>query len=103
MVAPTRPSKAWYNSALWKEKREHQLRTYPLCKSCLKRDQITAATVADHIDPHRDDINLFFHGELQSLCSTCHSGYKQRLENTGVSVGHDSSGKPLDPNHHWNN
>ena len=38
----------------------------------------------------------------QSLCATCHSAHKQRLEKSGVVVGCDDGGRPTDPGHHWN-
>ena len=53
------------------------------------------ATVADHIIPHKEDRELFFHGELQSLCAECHSTTKQREEITGKRAGCDIDGNPL--------
>ncbi|MEP2204764.1 MAG: HNH endonuclease signature motif containing protein [Tateyamaria sp.] len=39
------------------------------------------ATVVDHIIPHRGDEALFNdRNNLQSLCTPCHSRYKQRSE-----------------------
>ena len=37
----------------------------------------------------------------QSLCKKCHDGAKQRMEKSGVVVGCNLSGLPLDPKHHW--
>jgi hypothetical protein len=53
---------------------------------------VTIATVADHVEPHRGNMDLFWHGPLQSLCATHHSGAKQSAEATGRKMtitGHD--------------
>jgi 5-methylcytosine-specific restriction protein A len=47
---------------------------------CLAEGRATAATVADHLVPYRGDPELFWGGELQSLCATCHSLRKQSQE-----------------------
>jgi 5-methylcytosine-specific restriction endonuclease McrA len=44
------------------------------------------ATEADHIVPHRGDVKLFMHGDLQSLCHRCHSK-KTMTENTEIFYG----------------
>ena len=61
----------------WQKRREQQLRKEPLCRMCEAQGRVTAATVADHVTPHRGDPALF-DGSLQSLCATCHSSVKQR-------------------------
>ncbi len=63
----------------WQKRRAAQLAAEPLCAYCRAEGRTTAATVADHITPHRGDPQLF-RGPLQSLCATCHSGRKQREE-----------------------
>jgi hypothetical protein len=62
---------------------------------------VTAATVADHITPHKGDYNLFWHGELQSLCPHHHNSIKQQLETgePGYSRAVGLDGWPTDPNH----
>jgi len=47
-------------------------------------------------------MDLFLYGELQPLCSTCHSSAKAIEEGTGVIIGGDAQGIPSDPRHHWN-
>lgn len=64
--------------------------------------RITAATVADHVTPHRDNAEAFWGGALQSLCATCHSGAKAQQERGGGLRGCDVHGRPLDPGHSWN-
>ena len=77
-----------YGTARWKRKREQQLTDEPLCVICLKAGRLTPATVADHVEPHRGDMDRFWNGPLQSLCDAapwrCHSSVKQREENAGV-------------------
>lgn len=90
-----------YKTARWQRIRQAQLATEPLCRYCGQQGRITEATVADHVIPHEGDEQLFWHGELQSLCATCHSGAKQELEKTGRLRGCGTDGVPLDPNHHW--
>lgn len=55
---------------------------------------MTPATIADHIEPHRGDVEKFWNGELQPLCGQCHSGTKQAMENDRV-MGFDVEGWPL--------
>jgi hypothetical protein len=61
---------------------------------CLAQEIYTAATVADHVQPHRGDRNKFWFGELQSLCAGCHSGDKKRLEDGLPLRGSDADGWP---------
>lgn len=65
---------------------------------------MTAATVADHIRPHRGDPALFFDPtNLQSLCDEypwrCHSSVKQSEERLGYSKAIGADGWPIDPNY----
>ena len=86
----------------WRNRREQQLREHPLCRLCMAiRGKVTAATVADHVIPHRGDLALF-EGELQSLCKSCHDSWKQEFERTGTFRGCDLNGYPLSPFHAWN-
>lgn len=62
---------------------------------CSQMGRITAATVCDHIQPHRGDVVLFWSGPFASLCATCHSGAKQAQEHTGVLRGCDVDGNPI--------
>jgi hypothetical protein len=60
---------------------------------CLKDGRINAATIADHIEPHKGDQQKFFFGELQSLCKLHHESAKKREEARGYStqIGADST------------
>lgn len=92
-----------YSTSTWKRLRACQLQREPFCRMCEQLGRMTAATVVDHVQPHRGDRSLFFDaGNLSSLCATCHNGAKQRLEKGGALPGCTPSGRPLDPSHPWN-
>ena len=57
-----------------------QLTANPLCAYCLTEGVTSAASVCDHVNPHRGDEVRFWSGPFQSLCQTCHSSRKQREE-----------------------
>jgi 5-methylcytosine-specific restriction enzyme A len=63
---------------------------------CLKEGYLRVADVADHIQPHNNNKDLFWNGELQSLCKLHHDSIKQRIEKTGRYNPCDINGKPLD-------
>ena len=93
---------ALYNLAAWRGpngRRARQLRDEPLCRMCAASGIVEAATTADHVAPHRGDREAFLHGELQSLCASCHSSLKQREEALGFSVAVGLDGWPLDQRH----
>lgn len=85
--------KRWYGKQAWKDRRSVQLTRDPLCAMCMELGIAEAATVADHIIPHRGCPRLF-NGELQSLCKRCHDSVKAREENTGRRIGHNADGSP---------
>lgn len=96
---PEKPWRSWYSTKRWVERRRYQLRKSPLCAACKENGVVAAANVADHIVPHRGDHNLFWFGELQSLCTSCHQGGKQQLENKGYVSYIGGDGWPIDPKH----
>jgi hypothetical protein len=69
---------------------------------CEQQGRVTAATVADHVVQHEGNADLFWYGELQSLCATCHNARKQMIEKHGYSQACGTDGQPSDPNHPWN-
>jgi len=83
----------------WRRRARLQLIHHPLCAMCLATGVTTPATVADHITPHRNDPNAFILGDLQSLCTACHSRRKQSIERLGYDRTVGVDGWPLDPNH----
>jgi 5-methylcytosine-specific restriction endonuclease McrA len=61
---------------------------------CTADGRVSAASVADHVKPHRGDLFLFWNGELQSLCSACHNKWKKQLEMRGQTSQCDVHGAP---------
>ena len=93
MSQERQPHVALYKTRRWKALRIAQLQREPLCRMCAPK--VTPATIADHIKPHRGNLNGFWHGQLQSLCASCHSGAKQSLEKSGKVRGCDENGIPF--------
>lgn len=61
-----------YN-ARWQRTSKRRLAEYPLCATCETEGRTTAATITDHIVPHRGDERLFWDPDnWQSLCKPCH-------------------------------
>jgi len=58
----------------WRKARRAWLSEHPLCAMCMEEGRVEAATLVDHIIPHRGDYELFW-DELnwQSLCVAHHS------------------------------
>lgn len=95
--------KRLYGTKQWFRLRHLQLKKEPICRFCSQQKRVTAASIVDHIEPHRGDEEKFYDPEnLQSLCKPCHDSVKQQLEKSGVMRGCDEAGLPLDRNHHWN-
>ncbi len=70
----------------WQKARDAYLAQRPLCAMCaaLSPPRLSAATVVDHIQPHRGDPVLFWDQDnWQGLCTSCHISRKQRLERSG--------------------
>lgn len=84
----------WYASRRWRRIRAELLTKHPLCEFCTKQGRVTPATIADHIEPHRGDLEKFWNSPLQALCATCHSSTKQAMENDRV-MGFGADGWPL--------
>lgn len=60
--------------ARWRRLRRQFLQANPLCVECSNEGQITAASVVDHIRPHKGDVSLLYSwSNLQSLCPSHHN------------------------------
>lgn len=82
-----------YKTKEWWRLRYKQLQMNPLCKFCKEDGFVTAATVVDHIVPHKGDYKLFHDiNNLQSLCKLHHDSTKQKQEKRGVELGCDENG-----------
>lgn len=74
----------WYWTARWRRIAKAQLDEHPLCAMCEGRGIVTAATICDHVEPHKGNVVKFWDiGNLQSLCAACHNSDKQSLEKGG--------------------
>ena len=61
-------------TARWTKARTWYLHRHPLCVECQAHAVITAATVVDHIVPHRGDSELFWReANWQALCQPHHN------------------------------
>lgn len=90
-------------SAEWREIRAQVLASEPLCRMCKARGLVVPATDVDHIIDSREDFSDDNRREnLQSLCHECHSLKTARDMGKSVTLGCDTSGLPVDPDHHWN-
>ena len=84
----------------WQKARKVYLIENPLCVFCSNREEIKAADVVDHIQPHKGDDKLFWDaGNWQPLCKQCHDSTKQRIESKGYSNEVGDDGFPIDPKH----
>ncbi len=96
-------SERGYNSR-WRKARNTYLSQHPLCVLCETEGRTTAATVVDHIKPHKGDQTLFWDTDnWQALCGPHHNSHKQSIEKGGQGrYGCDADGRPRDPSHPWN-
>lgn len=64
----------------WERARKAWLAEHPLCAECERNGRVTAATVVDHIIPHKGDYNLFWDSEhnWQSMCKPDHDAKTAR-------------------------
>lgn len=61
----------------WQQERQHFLRAHPLCRYCEREGRLAAASVVDHMKPHRGDMGLFWdQSNWQPLCKPCHDSAK---------------------------
>jgi hypothetical protein len=84
-VSSTRPDgsgqfSGLYSHRRWRRIREQHLGMHPLCVFCERLSLVTVATIVDHVEPHRGDMERFWHGERQSLCKPCHDSTKKKME-----------------------
>jgi 5-methylcytosine-specific restriction endonuclease McrA len=88
-----------YNTKRWQRLRRYQRQIEPLCRFCKERGIVTPGAVVDHVIPHNGDVNLFYTGELQTLCADCHDRIKRMEELHGFRPDVGLDGWPLDPKH----
>lgn len=70
----------------WQKAREGYLRNHPLCKLHQDQGRVVAATVVDHIIPHKGDRSLFWDSNnWQPLCKPCHD-HKTATEDSAFAA-----------------
>lgn len=75
------PWRRLYHTQRWADLRMSVLTTDPTCRACAADGYVTASTDADHIVPHRGNLELFWdRANLQGLCASCHAKKTQRGE-----------------------
>lgn len=94
-----KPWRALYKTAEWEAIRRKQFAEHPLCKRCLDRGVVRAATVVHHVERHEGDPAKFFRGPFESLCKNHHDSDAQSEERTGYSREIGADGWPVDVNH----
>lgn len=88
----SRQAALWMGTVRWEARRQSLFAGEPLCRMCAWFGRTSAAFVADHCVPHRDDPDLFWNGDLQPLCSACHDGPKQAADLAGYYELVDADG-----------
>lgn len=65
----SKPYHSLYESSKWKVARKNFLELHPYCVVCGAK-----AVIADHITPHKGNLELFYDtNNLQAMCWACHS------------------------------
>ncbi len=81
-----------YCTRAWTEGRAAFLAIHPLCAECEKQSRLTAASIVDHIIPHRGDPRLFYdQTNWQPLCKSHHDA-KTATEDGGFGNKRRSRG-----------
>lgn len=91
-----------YAKPAWRKARAHYLKNNPLCVMCERLGRTRAATVVDHVRPHKGNMVLFwdFRNNVQPLCKQHHDSTKQSHE-ANPNMGCDEAGNPRSPNKAW--
>ena len=97
LIMPTK----FYDTPAWKKLRRLRLMREPLCRHCMARGRVVAATQVDHVKPISQGGPPMDIDNTQSLCISCHS-IKTSSDKTGKLIkGCDDNGMPFDVNHPW--
>ena len=63
----------------WRKARALYLSQHPLCAECQRHGRTVAASVVDHIKPHKGNRTLFWdERNWQALCKRCHDAKTAR-------------------------
>ncbi len=81
----------------WQKARIGFLAKHPLCAECERNGTTTAATIVDHIIPHKRDWKLFWtRANWQGLCKPCHDK-KTARQDGGFGRSRAGVSKSLQP------
>jgi 5-methylcytosine-specific restriction enzyme A len=70
----------------WRKASQYHLSRFPLCRYCELRGEVAAATLVDHLYPHKGNIVLFWQTIWWvSSCEACHNSFKQQIEREGMA------------------
>lgn len=73
-----------YKNSRWRKERAAFLAEHPLCDHCLEIGRTTAATVVDHIIPHRGNQKVFWdQNNWSSLCAMHHGAKTAQYDGSG--------------------
>ncbi|TIL64491.1 MAG: HNH endonuclease [Mesorhizobium sp.] len=85
-----------YQTGQWRQLRAAYLALNPLCEICIQSETVTPATTVHHADGgHRGDVDRFWAGPFQALCSSCHSRHGKLEDHGRQAVRFDASGWPI--------
>jgi hypothetical protein len=89
----------------WRKARKLYLARHPRCRMCQAQGKLAAATVVDHIRPHKSNPVLFWDqsnwpGSMRRPPQQCQAGAR---EESGKMLGIGVDGAPTHPDHPWNN
>lgn len=63
----------------WHKRSRAFLQEHPLCVQCKARGEVAAASVVDHVIPHKGNVDRFWDWDnLQALCVRCHNAKSAR-------------------------
>ena len=84
----------------WEKASRIYLNHNVLCVMCRANGRVVAATLVDHIIPHKGDMAVFWDvNNWQALCKNCHNNDKQFIDNNKYKKDVDDNGWPVDPQH----
>jgi len=95
-ITPNNPvAYGFHRTARWRRLRKLQLTQEPLCKLCLERGIVRAATVADDIEPHKGSWTKFVSVSSRAFAMSATIQQSSRLRGYHRAIGPD--GLPTDP------
>jgi 5-methylcytosine-specific restriction protein A len=74
--------------ARWRAARKRFPAIHPLCVECRRQGRVQAATVEDHIVPHKGDMSLFW--DIDNWEAICNSRHDQKTASQDGGFGNRS-------------